>query len=87
MNRTITITYNPGSCGGWDVEENGKTCDGLCWDEMLGQIAAMTVPPGRVGHGYPMRTPQEWVEHRQRMAGKHLQQAVPPLQIAGPATA
>jgi len=61
--RTITITVEDGGSG-FDVHEDGKCCDGLCWDEMLGQVALMTVPPARVRNGYAMHTPQEWAEIR-----------------------
>lgn len=30
--------------GYWCVEYDGKSSDGLTWDEMLGQIAYMTCP-------------------------------------------
>ena len=64
MKRTITITYDDGELGcGWDVHEDGKCCNGLGWDEMLGQVAMLTIPALRVGSGYAMRTPEEWVEH------------------------
>ena len=62
--RTITIVIEDTACG-FDVQENGKTCDGLSWDEMLGQVAAMTIPPSRVGCLFAMRTPEEWAQHRE----------------------
>ena len=64
MKRTITITYDDSEHGcGWDVHEDGKCCNGLGWDEMLGQVAMLTIPALRVGRGFDMRTPEEWVEH------------------------
>ena len=64
MKRTITITYDDGEHGcGWDVHEDGKCCNGLSWDEMLGQVAMLTIPASRVGRGFDMRTPEEWVEY------------------------
>jgi hypothetical protein len=47
MNRTITITFTDES--GWDVHKDGKCCNGLGWDEMLGQVAVLTMPPARLG--------------------------------------
>ena len=71
--RTITITFDPTPGCGWDVEENGRRCNGLTWGEMLEQIAVITVPPGRVGTGYPMHTPAEWSEREERMAANRAQ--------------
>lgn len=79
--RRITIIV---SDGGYDVEEDGKICDGLSWDEMLGQVAMLTITPSRVGKGFAMHTPEEWVDLRARMYGRKPEQAVPPLQIEGP---
>lgn len=58
--RRIVITVDDN--GNIDVEENGKTCDGLGWDEMLGQIAAMTIPLGCADKQgiFSMRTPEQW---------------------------
>lgn len=67
--RTITITIEDGGCG-FDVHENGKCCDGLSWDEMLGQVAMLTIPPSRVGNGFAMRTPEEWAAWKELMANK-----------------
>lgn len=88
MKRTITITFDDDLGCGWDVHEDGKCCDGLGWDEMLGQVAVLTVSPARVGNGYPMRTPQEWVEHyaamEARMRPTEPDKDASPLQIEGP---
>jgi len=46
------------------TNENGEYCDMLCWDEMLGQVAAMTIsekaanPKGL----YNMMTDEQWAE-------------------------
>ena len=85
MKRTITITFDDASGAGWDVQEDGKYCDGLCWDEMLGQVAVLTVPTARVGSGYAMRTTEEWAALRAdregRMRLEKPVQADPPLQL------
>ena len=62
MRRITIIVMDDNS--GFDVEEDGKICDGLCWDEMLGQVALLTVPPSRVRNGYAMKTPEEWAAER-----------------------
>ncbi|MFZ2974947.1 MAG: hypothetical protein WA049_20150 [Ferribacterium limneticum] len=62
--RVITITIE-GSCCGYDVHENGKKCNGLSWDEMLGQVAMLTMPADRLGKGFAMRTPEEWAAIRE----------------------
>ena len=51
---------------GFDVvDEQGRRCDGLSWDEMLGQVAMLTIPPSRVGNGFAMHTPAEWSAQRE----------------------
>lgn len=49
--------------GSFVIEQGGKICDGLGWDEMLGQLAVITFPTERVkrwgGSLYPMETPEE----------------------------
>lgn len=64
---TIRIESDDGEFPGtFTVEQDGKLNNGLCWDEMLGQIAALTIPSvaGRIRqHGgalYPMRTEEDW---------------------------
>lgn len=42
------------------VDEAGRCCDGLSWDEMIGQVVMLTIPPQMVGRGYQMKTPDEW---------------------------
>lgn len=63
MKRTITITIVPECCG-YDVHENGKCCNGLSWDEMLGQVAMLTMPANLLGKGFRMQTPEEWAAER-----------------------
>ena len=62
--RRIVITVDDE--GRIDVEENGKICDGLGWDEMLGQVAAMTIPLRHSNERglFDMRTPEEWAAWR-----------------------
>lgn len=62
--RTITITIDDSMGCAFDVHENGKCCDGLSWEEMLGQVAMLTVPPNLIGKGFAMRTPEEWASLR-----------------------
>ena len=81
--RAITITYKEGGCG-WDVHEDGKCCNGLSWDEMLGQVAMLTIPTTRVGKGFQMMTPEEWEARNEAMFGKQIKQAEPQLQLEGP---
>lgn len=49
--------------GAFVIEQGGRICDGLGWDEMLGQLAVITFPKERVarwgGTLYPMETPEE----------------------------
>ncbi len=75
MKRTITITFDHEGHVGWDVHENGKCCNGLGWDEMLGQIAALTISPSRVGNGFAMRTPKEWKKHHAAMESRRKAEA------------
>lgn len=84
MRRITIIVMDDNS--GFDVEEDGKICDGLCWDEMLGQIAMLTIPPSRVRNGYAMKTPEEWVVERKRLFPPKPEQAIPHLLLEGPLT-
>jgi hypothetical protein len=49
MPRTIVITLAPPTSDRdrtseyWSVTEDGRICDGLCWDEMLGAVARITL--------------------------------------------
>jgi hypothetical protein len=47
------------------VDHEGRRCDGLSWDEMLGQVAMLTIPPSRVGNGFAMHTPDQWIAQRE----------------------
>ncbi len=77
--KPITIRIaGEGDCfpGSFIVEQDGRMAPGMTWDEMLGQIAALTLDAGRVwerialhggGRGglYRMETPEEskaWLE-------------------------
>jgi hypothetical protein len=75
--RQITITISDE--GRIDVREGDRYCDGLCWDEMIGQIAAMTMPTTRInqqsGMLYQMLTKEQWAE-RDEMMRKSMQQAI-----------
>ena len=64
--RTSTITIEESHCG-FDVYENGKCCNGLSWDEMLGQVAMLTTPANRLGNGFTMKTPEEWKNYRKAL--------------------
>lgn len=55
------------------VDEAGRRCDGLAFDEMLGQIVMLTigaVHPSRIGQGYAMHTPDEWAGQREERENK-----------------
>ena len=83
MKRTITITFDDeGPGAGWDVQEDGKACNGLCWGEMVEQVITLTIPQSRVGNGYAMHTPEEWAA--KYAARRQPVQADPPLQLEGP---
>nr|WP_315471719.1 hypothetical protein [uncultured Rhodoferax sp.] len=82
MKRTITITFDDAPGAGWDVQENGKCCDGLVWGEMVEQVISLTIHPARVGNGYAMHTPQEWKAKHE--AWRKPKQTVPPLLLEGP---
>lgn len=67
IKRTITVECLAG--GGFTIREGNRFCDRLCWDEMLGHLASMTIPPG--GRMYPMLTKAEEIaaikeRHRRR---------------------
>jgi hypothetical protein len=61
--RAITIFS---TSGGWAVHEGERHSGALSWDEMLGQIASLTLPPqaNRIGGLFGMRLPEEWAAHR-----------------------
>ncbi|HBD37097.1 MULTISPECIES: hypothetical protein [unclassified Cupriavidus] len=52
------------------VLPDGRRCDGLCWDEMLGQVARLTHPKLVSETGYAMRTPEQWDTHWENMCNK-----------------
>jgi hypothetical protein len=64
--RRLTIEFPaPGESGQCDViDEYGRRCDGLCWGEMLEQVARLTMPHGAPGRGYRMQTPEQWQAER-----------------------
>ena len=62
---------HPDSPGLFDVVlEDGRCCDGLSWDEMIGQVIELTHPKLGQPH-YRMQTPAEWdSEREQRRQGR-----------------
>lgn len=63
--REIIITVSDD--GQLDVREGDRYCDGLAWDEMLGQVAAMTAPVERISkmNGlFTMLNKEEWEAKR-----------------------
>lgn len=65
-----TLTIEIGGPNGFDVvDEQGRRCNGLSWDEMLGQVAMLTMPECRLGNGFRMLTQEQWdAEHAARIA-------------------
>lgn len=64
---TISIESEDGEFPGtFVVEQDGKSTNGMAWDELLGQIASMTFPAVATriqqngGAIYPMRTQEDW---------------------------
>lgn len=66
--KPITITFGsvPNAPRFFDVEQDGKVCNGLAWDEMLGQVVTLTLQAQPGGRAYPMATPAEWQAERDR---------------------
>lgn len=66
------------ACGFDLVDEQGRRCNGLNWDELIGQITSLTHPaivPPRPQ--YPMRTRFEWdADRAARQALRQSQGAV-----------
>lgn len=61
--RTITIEIDD---QGYTVREGDRYHDGLCWDEMLGQVVELT--HRKLGETrYPMLTEAQWMEWRKRL--------------------
>ncbi len=65
---TITFGMSPAGPRWFDVEQDGKVCNGLAWDEMLGQVVTLTLQAQPGGRRYPMNTPAEWQAERDRQA-------------------
>ena len=61
--RTITISvFAPND---FTIAEGERSCDRLCWDEMLGTVAEITHP--KIGEArYRMMTPAEHAEYNAR---------------------
>ena len=53
------ITISIRDDGLLEVSQNGKICNGLAYDEMIGQIIALTAHLISKS-GYRMMTPEEW---------------------------
>lgn len=71
--KTLTIEIaEPGDeRPGFDVVDGeGRRCNGLSWDEMLGQVAMLTTHPSRVGNGFRMQTREQWDAEDQRRADR-----------------
>lgn len=66
--RRITIEFGEHAVPGCPfdvVDEYGRRCDGLAFDEMLGQVVSLTHPQlGRAQ--YQMLTPEDWATRRER---------------------
>ena len=41
--RITILKYKDGFFSGWTVIADGRICDGLSWDEMLGHVARITM--------------------------------------------
>lgn len=67
--RVINIVVN--NDGSLEVNEKHLTSGVLSWDEMLGQVAAMTLPSKRIeslnGSLYPMRTRSDWAKLKENI--------------------
>lgn len=46
------------------VDEHGRRCNGLAFDELIGQVISLAHPGLRKAH-YPMCTPEEWAAMRE----------------------
>ena len=62
MPRTIIVTFTAERY--WTVAEGDRMADSLCWDEMLGHFATLTMPTG--GRLYPMLTAEQIAERERR---------------------
>ncbi|MDH2239104.1 hypothetical protein N5K27_22605 [Pigmentiphaga sp. GD03639] len=64
MIRSIIIRFDEAK-NLFQIEETGRACPELTWDEMLGQIAEMTHP--KIGKGrYPMLSADDLDKERAR---------------------
>ena len=71
---SFTVEVREGNCGFDVVIPDGRRCDGLGWDELLGQIAHLTHP--QLGKPrYQMLTPQEWEAHWEKVRNMSLNPA------------
>lgn len=65
--RRITIEYGESgdrACSFDVIDEYGRCCDGLSWDELLGHVATMTHPRLDGRPLYRMQTTEEWQDER-----------------------
>jgi len=78
--RRITIEFGEGPPCGFDVvDEYGRRCDGLGFDEMLGQLVSITHPQLGKPH-YRMQTEEQWAAERERSRlERERRRAEPPL--------
>ena len=60
----MKITIEGGEGSDWHVFMGDKSCHRLCWDEMLGQVAKLTLEMPPI---YMMKTESEWDERNRRM--------------------
>ncbi|MEK7945753.1 hypothetical protein WKR98_13435 [Pigmentiphaga sp. YJ18] len=68
MIRSITIRFDS-ERNTYQVEEGGRLCPELTWEEMLGQLVEITHP--RLGTGrFSMLTPEEHDARRARMVNQ-----------------
>lgn len=63
----VAITVTVKGHNHFDVHCGETYCTHLCWDEMLGQIATLTLT-GK--SRYPMLTPEEHAEREERMQAR-----------------
>lgn len=70
------------------VLEDGRRCNVLSWDEMIGQVVSLTHPKLPGEPQYPMRTIEEWEAHMARLYARQQEHMVrsadqPPLAPCG----
>lgn len=71
MNEPITIEYTK---QGWIVRQGDRYADYMCWDEMMGLLAYLTIPKN-FSHGNWMMTEEQ---HRKAHPWEHLDQEEKP---------